>query len=208
MARPSRRRPNKKLAAFCGIAIVAFSAWVYGLIVFSNGIPKFVQDPDQETDVIVVLTGGSGRLEAGLGLLKTDMAKMLFVSGVYQGIDVNYLLKLFREDPDHLASRVEIGNAADTRGNATETAEWATGRGVQSLRLVTAAYHMPRSLLELQHAMPGVRLIANPVFPDHVKAQWWRWPGTAVLVIKEYNKYVLVWLRHFADNILTIVAAK
>ncbi|MBT3557744.1 MAG: YdcF family protein [Rhodospirillales bacterium] len=204
--RPPRRRPNKTLAAFCGVAVVLVAAWCYGLITFANSIPKYVEDPDRQTDVIVVLTGGSGRLETGLDLLQADMAEMLFVSGVYQGIDVNYLLTLFREDPDHLAARVEIGNAVDTRGNASETAEWASQRNVQSVRLVTAAYHMPRSMLELAHAMPNMRLIANPVFPDHVKEQWWRWPGTAGLVIKEYNKYLLVWLRHFAANMIAIVS--
>ena len=203
--RPPRHRPNKMLAAFCGIAIAFIVAWGYGLIAFADSIPKYVENPDRQTDVIVVLTGGSGRLEAGLDLLKSDMAGMLFVSGVYQGIDVNYLLTLFREDPDQLTTRVEIGNAVDTHGNATETAAWAAQHNTQSIRLVTAAYHMPRSMLELRHAMPEVRLIANPVFPDHVKEQWWRWPGTAGLVIKEYNKYLLVWLRHFAANMIAIV---
>lgn len=204
-ARPTRRRPGTVLFIFGGFSVLFAAIWIFGLVTFADGIPKTIQNPDQETDVIVVLTGGSSRLETGLNLLKADMAKMLFVSGVYQGIDVNYLLTLFREDPDDLASRVEIGNAADTRGNASETAEWAKDRNIKSIRLVTAAYHMPRSLLELGHSMPNVRLIANPVFPDHVKVQWWRWPGTAVLVIKEYNKYLLVWLRHlFADTLASI----
>ncbi len=205
-SRPPRRRSNKPLAMFGGGVAVILLVWIYGLFTFADIIPTSVREPELNTDAIVVLTGGSGRLESGLNLLKAGKADMMFVSGVYQGIDVNHLLKLFREDTNQLASMVEIGNATDTRGNAAETAQWAKGREIHSIRLVTAAYHMPRSILELQYSMPNVQLVSNPVFPDHVKAQWWRWPGTALLVIKEYNKYLLVWLRHFVTDIVAVVS--
>ena len=99
--RPPRSRSNKPLVRLFGIAIVVLATWVYGLISFADGIPNFVQAPDQKTDVIVVLTGGSGRLETGLTLLKAGMAEMLFVSGVYQGIDVRPIKPPFR--PSHRA---------------------------------------------------------------------------------------------------------
>ena len=60
-----------------------------------------------------------------------------------------------------------------------------------SLRLVTAAYHMRRSILEFRRAMPGATIIAHPVFPDAFKRdQWWRWPGTVHLLATEYTKYL------------------
>ena len=67
-----------------------------------------------------------------------------------------------------------------------------------SLRLVTASYHMPRSLLLFRRTMPEVRIAPHPVFPGHVHLDdWWRWPGTARLLASEFNKYVasLVTLR-------------
>jgi uncharacterized SAM-binding protein YcdF (DUF218 family) len=81
--------------------------------------------------------------------------------------------------------------ADDTFGNAQETAQWIRGQGFHSLRLVTAWYHMPRSLLEFGRAMPEIDIVAHPVFPAQVKQEhWWAWRGTAVLLISEYVKYL------------------
>ena len=56
-------------------------AWLFGFLVFAQKIPDRVQKPKKKTDAIVVLTGGSLRLEAGLELLAQKYAKKLFVSG-------------------------------------------------------------------------------------------------------------------------------
>ena len=56
---------------------------------------------------------------------------------------------------------------------------------------------MPRSLFEFSFVMPNVRIIEHPVFPDKVKRErWWVWPGTASLLISEYNKFLLAWIRN------------
>ena len=82
--------------------------------------------------------------------------------------------------------------ADDTAGNAAETAGWVNERGFQSIRLVTASYHMPRSLIEFRHAMPAIRIIPHPVYPPRFKrSRWWLWPGTAALLASEFNKYMI-----------------
>lgn len=177
--------------------IAAVVLWGGGLIAFAdNMIPLSVHDPDTKTDAIVVLTGGSMRLETGIALLREGMASRLFVSGVYQGVEVRQLLKSVAADPTAgLAKRIEIGNATSTHGNAVETAAWVRANHIASIRLVTAAYHMPRSLLEFHRALPHIRIIPNPVFPQRVKQRnWWMWPGTLALTAGEYNKFMLVWL--------------
>ena len=69
--------------------------------------------------------------------------------------------------------------AINTLGNAHETAQWIRSQGFRSLRLVTAWYHMPRSLLEFDRAMPEIDIVAHPVFPEQVKQErWWTWRGT------------------------------
>jgi hypothetical protein len=41
-----------------------------------------------------------------------------------------------------------------------------------------------------------VRIIPHPVFPERVKQErWWAWPGTASLIVAEYEKYLLAWAR-------------
>ena len=73
-------------------------------------------------------------------------------------------------------------------------------KAIKSLRLVTAAYHMPRSRLEFANVMPGVEIVPHPVFPEHVKQnEWWAWPGTAALMASEYNKYLMGWVRLRTD---------
>ena len=57
------------------------------------------------------------------------MAKTLFVSGVYQGLDVKTLFRMFKRNPRGLESRIGIGTATNTLGNAMETADWFRGKG-------------------------------------------------------------------------------
>jgi uncharacterized SAM-binding protein YcdF (DUF218 family) len=160
---------------------------------FAETVPRAIDDPETVTDAVVVLTGGSGRLGVGLSLLAQKRAKKLFVSGVYQGVDVAELLRISRQSPRELDCCVVLGYSADdTAGNARETAEWMAQEGYASLRLVTANYHMRRSLLEFRRVMPEVALIPHPVFPPNFKGEeWWRWPGTASLILIEYSKYLV-----------------
>ena len=195
--RPWRRR-RFALPALGAVALL----WLGGLIWFADTMPSEVADPSTATDAIVVLTGGSQRFDAGLALLAAGKAKKLFVSGVHQGVEIADLLHLAHRVPDvknvaGLACCIVLGHAADsTIGNALETASWMRGEGYRSLRLVTAGYHMRRSLFEFARVMPDISIVANPVFPEQVKlANWWIWPGTAALIVSEYDKYLAALLR-------------
>ena len=191
-----QRRTKRLLKFLVVVALGLMLIWTAGLFRFANSIPKSIDDPARHTDAIVVLTGGSGRLEESLNLLELNMANRLFVSGVYQGIDVKTLFRLFKRNPQGLEHRISIGTATNTLGNATETADWIAGKGFRSMRLVTGSYHMPRSLLEFKHAMPNTQITAHPVFPTHVKVdEWWAWSGTAELIASEYNKFLFARMR-------------
>lgn len=197
MARRAERQRGMFWLNLAVILVFLFGLWVIGLVRFVDDIPDKVADTTTETDAIVVLTGGSGRLHEGLELLSDNRARRMFVSGVYRGLDVRQLLQVAQRKPAGLETRIGIGNAVNTRGNADETAAWVRDNAIRSLRLVTAAYHMPRSQLEFAHAMPSVRIVPNPVFPEHVKQhEWWAWPGTAALMVSEYNKFLMAWMRH------------
>jgi uncharacterized SAM-binding protein YcdF (DUF218 family) len=189
-----RRRPLRRL----GVAAAAlFGSYVGGLVWFAETIAEGVEDLNTPSDAIVVLTGGSQRVQSGLQLLAAGKAKKLFVSGVYHGTDVTALLRTERQSPEAVQCCIVLGHAADnTYGNALETAAWMRQEGYRSLRLVTANYHMRRALLEFGRAMPDVRIIAHPVFPDTVRQErWWAWPGTLDLIIGEYDKYLWALIR-------------
>lgn len=189
-----------KLAGFlAGMALGMAIAWFVGFLWFVATVPDRVEDTTSRTDAIVVLTGGSERLATGIALLDSGLAGKLFVSGVHRGVDVGEILRLAKNPQPGLAGAVVLGYSADdTVGNAAETAAWMGGERLTSLRLVTGAYHMPRSLLEFRRQLPGVALIPHPVFPDAVKSrEWWRWPGTAALLATEYSKYLAAFVRHW-----------
>ncbi len=93
------------------------------------------------------------------------------MSGVHQGVAIADLLRVAHHGPDWLACCIVLGHEADsTLGNALETAVWMRHEGYESLRLVTADYHMRRSLIDFERVMPDIRIIANPVFPELVQA--------------------------------------
>jgi uncharacterized SAM-binding protein YcdF (DUF218 family) len=178
------------IGSVAGLCAVAWSA---GLVWFAATIPTAVPDPDTHTDAIVVLTGGSERIETGLKLLSEGRSEQLYISGVGSQLTTGELLSRAASDPQ-LGTRISTGTATNTPGNAAETADWVEAHHVMSIRLVTAGYHMRRSLLELHSAMPQVTIIPNPVFPAHVKSDWWRWPGTASLIAREYSKFAVTWI--------------
>lgn len=194
MKRRDTRHRGRTVARLVAVAAFAFLIWAAGLYLFAAKIPEPGSLSAEKTDAIVVLTGGAGRVSEGLSLLAAGNAGKLFVSGVYRGVDVQALLKLAQRAPGDLECCIALGYVADsTRGNAAETVEWMKQEGFRSIRLVTASYHMPRSLLEFRRALPpGTRIIAHPVFPAGFYAEdWWRWRGSARLAISEYHKYIL-----------------
>jgi len=177
--------------------------WFGGLMWFTRTMPMTLADRTTATDAIVVLTGGSERLKTGLELLSARKSRKLFISGVYRGLEVAELMDILRGSPADFDCCVTLGYTADdTRGNARETAAWMTEEGFRSLRLVTSAYHMERSLFEFHRALPGVEIVPHPVFAPTVKRDnWWLWPGTTTLYIGEYNKYLAARLRAVFDGV-------
>ncbi len=204
-----RGRGGSLLRTLTTGAVLILGVWGVSLFVFAAAMPVTVERPDVRTDAIVVLTGGSGRLRAGLDLLIADKADQMFVSGVYRGVDVTQLLAVQQQRPEAVANRISIGNADNTVENASETGAWMAEQRFSSLRLVTAAYHMPRSLLEFRAVMPDVEIVPHPVFPEHVKQEeWWAWPGTTALTISEFNKFLFAWLRLRVEAVQGLIGTR
>jgi uncharacterized SAM-binding protein YcdF (DUF218 family) len=187
----------RQLFLLAGLVLGAGFFWLGGMVWFTSTLPQKVQDTHSHTEGIVVLTGGSERIGAALDLLARGRARILLVSGVHHQTNERFLAELSKVTPDLFSCCVELGReAADTVGNAIETAAWVKRKAVKTLRLVTSAYHMPRSLVEFRRLLPHVRIIAHPVFTKSVKIEdWWRWPGTTAFLAREYNKYIVSLVR-------------
>jgi uncharacterized SAM-binding protein YcdF (DUF218 family) len=155
--------------------------YVVGYVLFVLFLPSAADD--RQTDAIVVLTGGSKRIERGLDLLKRGRAKRMLVSGVERSVRPEDLAREYSTDPAVFKCCIDLGREAiDTRSNAQETAQWIDRRKVGSVRLVTTDWHMPRARFELKRQlgdkveMVGDAVPSNPSFTQ---------------LFTEYNKYVL-----------------
>ena len=181
--------------------------WLGGFLAFASAIPPQVRDPDRPVDAIVVLTGGDVRLAEGFALLDRGIGKKMLISGVADGVKLPALLQTLNGSPqpkqETLDCCVTLGyDARSTEGNARESVRWLTENGFKSVRLVTANYHMNRSLLEFRRALPGIEIIPHPVFPRQLQEPYWfARPGTMFLLFNEYHKYLAAALRARVSDI-------
>jgi uncharacterized SAM-binding protein YcdF (DUF218 family) len=185
---------------FASVFTAGFAIFA-GLLWFGSTMPQAPAHTDATTDAIVVLTGGEKRLEEGVELLRQRMAPRLYVSGVNQRIDKAELLKQAGNPTSEIADKIEFdARAGNTAGNAKETARWFNSHNFKSMRLVTANYHMRRSLLEFEREMPNARVIPHPVVPRQLdRRAWWSNRVGFETVAREFVKYVAVLLGFASD---------
>lgn len=173
------------------VAAMVAAPWLGGLVWFAGGLARLAIDPAFKADGVVVLTGGGQRIGAALELVATGRGKRLLITGVNRATDRAALERVSGSRSDLFDCCVDIDRRArNTRGNARQAAQWARARDYRSLTIVTASYHMPRSLVEFSRAMPEVELHAHPVFPDDFDlGRWWTSATTLRVIAWEYNKY-------------------
>jgi uncharacterized SAM-binding protein YcdF (DUF218 family) len=187
---PRRRRAVRRLLlALAGAITVGLAV---GFIAFADMVTTATPPADPHADGIVVLTGGTARIDAALALLAEGRAERLLISGVNPTVGREAIAAMVGSElRPALDCCVDIDHARDTIENATSAGEWASERSFSSLIVVTSGYHMPRSLAELSGAMPGVRLTAFPVLsPELDLTAWWRNPAAFTVLFREYGKYL------------------
>jgi uncharacterized SAM-binding protein YcdF (DUF218 family) len=175
------------------VIILLAVLWGAGLGIYLYNI--MTMKPYQGTaEGIVVLTGGDGRVEAGLKLLAANKADRLLISGVHHNVKKDELLEMNHQS-EAIADQIDLGFAAqDTLGNADETAKWIEAHKIESVIIVTAHYHMPRALLHLGSQLPDVALYPYPVMPKAFRIkEWYKNPALRNLVIDDYNKFLLTY---------------
>lgn len=179
---------RRLVRTFGVLAMVAAASWGAGFVWFGQIARQPGSPPN--ADGIVVLTGGAERIETALRLLSEGKAPMLLVSGVAKVVDVDDLIQR-APGVKPTSDRVTLGrDATTTLGNAAEVASWARGHGMASLVVVTAGYHMPRALLEIGRALPGVALHPAPVLSPAMRGEGE--PAMVRVLTLEYNKWLAV----------------
>ncbi len=162
------------------VAVIAL-AWTLGFALFM----LLLGEPagNIRTDAIVVPTGGAGRIDRGLALLRAHAAKRMLVTGVGPGVRPVDLARANSASPAIFACCVDLGtDAVDTRSNAAETARWMHDRGYRSVRLVTSDWHMARARMELGAALDDNVTVIGDGVPTEPRLG---------LLVNEYNKLLL-----------------
>ncbi len=156
-------------------------AWILGFAWFALFLPT--PATATKTDAVVVLTGGTNRIDRGLQIIRQGNAKRMLISGVDRDVKPAELAMQYKNAGRIFGCCVDLGfRAVDTRSNALETARWVKRHDVKSVRLVTNNWHMRRARFELDQAMPGDIRIINDAVPAA--------PSFKVL-LKEYTKFLL-----------------
>jgi len=139
---------------------------------------------DQRTDAAVVITGGPGRIEHAMDVLKKGQAKHLLISGVDPSVTKKDLAARLGGMAPLLKCCVDLGTeSVDTRSNAEEAKRWMDSHRFHSFRLITSDWHMRRANYEFRRVFGGS---GDVIVADAVPTQ-----PKFITLFAEYNKYLL-----------------
>ena len=163
------------------ILALALIAYAIGFAWFAMTLPG--PAGDESTDAIVVLTGGTGRLDRGFDLVQRGLSRRMLISGVAPTVRPRDLIAAYHVDQALFACCIILGREAfDTRSNADEVARWLQRWHSRSIRLVTNDIHMRRARFEIEKRVGAdVTIVSDAVPTDSDIRQ----------IFIEYNKYLL-----------------
>jgi uncharacterized SAM-binding protein YcdF (DUF218 family) len=164
--------------------------YALGFILFTVTLGRPAGVDAAHTDAAVVITGGRGRIEQGIEVLKAGRAKRLLVAGADPAVTKKDLIARLGGNARLVNCCVDLGSeSVDTRSNAEEAQRWLTKRGYRSFRLITSDWHMRRARYEFRKVLGD----HYQLVPDAVRTE-----PSLLTLFAEYNKYVLrrlaVWL--------------
>jgi uncharacterized SAM-binding protein YcdF (DUF218 family) len=177
------------MIARLGALLLLFYALGFVLFAFTLGKPA--PAGAAATDAAIVLTGGPGRIEHAIDVVKQHEAKRLLVAGVDPSVTKPDLARRIPGSRSWLACCVDLGSeSVDTRSNAEEAGRWLARHQYKSVRLITSDWHMRRARYEFDKALHGKYALAT----DAVRTE-----PSFLTLFGEYNKYVLRRLAVWAD---------
>jgi uncharacterized SAM-binding protein YcdF (DUF218 family) len=177
------------MIARIGSLLVLLYALGFILFAFTLGKPARADAP--ATDAAVVLTGGPGRIEHAMEVLRDHKAKRLLVAGTDPSVTKSDIVRRIGGSRKLVQCCVDLGSeSVDTRSNAEETSRWVVNHGFHSVRLITSDWHMRRARYEFEKVFGSkVRIESDAI----------RTEPSFVTLFAEYNKYVLRRVAVLAD---------
>lgn len=146
---------------------------------------------ETKADAIVVLTGGRGRAEEGLALLRKGASDLLILSGVHEDADLDSIF-LGRVAEEERGSIILDKKSGSTYENALEVRRILTEKELDSMMLLTSVYHMKRAYYIFRRVTPNeISIIPYGIAsPNYDELRWWS--GDSLLILlSEFVKYYL-----------------
>jgi uncharacterized SAM-binding protein YcdF (DUF218 family) len=173
-------------------ASLAAIFYALGFVLFAFTLGKPANPQLQRTDAVVVLTGGSGRIEHGVEVLGDHYAKRMLVAGADPSVTKGDMARRLGGGSEALLKCcVDLGTeSVDTRSNAEEAMRWLGRHHFASLRLITSDWHMRRARYEFSKVLGDKYVLVT----DAVRTE-----PSFVTLFAEYNKYLLRRLAVWAD---------
>lgn len=176
--------------AFSFLILMAAAGFIGGFALFLKNLPT----PDgnippllnNQIEALSVFTGSAGRIQTGLGYLQKGFKGPVLITGVHMSVVMDDLegISILEETQK---KRITLDYTAQTtRDNVYVTSQWAAQNKKQHIGVVTAYYHLPRSLLLFKQQGAGLAVYPIPVFPQETNWQ---------VLFKEYSKLVAAYLR-------------
>lgn len=185
-----------KLIQILDLLVFAVVFWFAGFCLFNLKINTYKPDYNTKTDAIIALTGGKNRIAESIKILNKGLSDKLFISGVSEKTSLQDIERELEITPFD-KSKIILGKKAhNTIENASEAFEWIKENNINSIRLVTSYYHIPRSLLEFKLYGLRKKILPHPVYSQNVPHDWWKNWGTFKLMVSEYNKFAAVYIRN------------
>ncbi|MFL6775722.1 MAG: YdcF family protein [Sphingomicrobium sp.] len=165
--------------------------YALGFVLFAFTLGKPQRAKAMGSDAAIVLTGGPGRIEHGIDVLKAHKARRLLIAGADPAVTKKDLARRIAGSGSWLSCCVDLGSeSVDTRSNAEEASRWLAKHDYKSVRLITSDWHMRRARYEFEKAL-GKKYELEP---DAVRTE-----PSFLTLFGEYNKYLLRRLAVWAD---------
>jgi uncharacterized SAM-binding protein YcdF (DUF218 family) len=157
--------------------------YALGFVLFAFTLGKPAPATAAATDAAVVLTGGAGRLEHAVDVLRAGKAKRLLVAGADPSVTKADIARRLNGNHQLVRCCIDLGSeSVDTRSNAEEAARWIAKYHFKSVRLITSDWHMRRAGYEFRRVLGDKVEVEN----DAVRSE-----PSFLTLFGEYNKYVL-----------------
>lgn len=183
------------------VAVPVATVLGLGFLSFADGVTRPAAEQPPRTEAIVAMTGGAQRVTDAVALLGAGHGRRLLISGVHPAVGERDIARAVPEAEPLLGCCIDLDHRAlNTFGNAIETARWVRQHAFRSVLVVTSAYHMPRTMLELRRQLPDITLVAHPVQPASANGSpWWKDGQSLKILGLEYAKYLMAAVRLRVD---------